>query len=66
MEIEYDVCSDNDGRIKSEIAKKLLVDDMDAPYPYSTHEIRVNAVDGNDAIRQFRQANKASTILPRC
>ncbi|MCG7545409.1 hypothetical protein MHM93_14605 [Pseudoalteromonas sp. MM17-2] len=56
MATEYDVWSDNDGRLKSEVARKLFVDDMDAPYPFQKHEIRVTAKNGNDAIKQFRKA----------
>lgn len=58
MTIEYDIWSDGDGRLKSEVARQLFVDDNDAPYPYLKHEIRVTAKDGNDAIKQFRQAKK--------
>ncbi|GHG07817.1 hypothetical protein [Thalassotalea marina] len=58
MTVEYDVWSDGDGRLKSEVAQQLFVDDKDAPYPYQKHEIRVTAKDGNDAIKQLRQAKK--------
>ena len=59
MVCEYDVWSNADARIKSTVANKAFVDDSDAPYSFSKHEIRVNATSGKEAIKQYRLATKA-------
>lgn len=58
MVSEFDVWSSDDGRIKSTIASKPFVDDSDAPYSFSRHEIRVIATNRKEAVNQFRLANK--------
>jgi hypothetical protein len=64
MACEYDVWSNSDGRIKSTVASKDFVDDSDAPYLFTTHEIRVNAESAKDAVKQYRLATKAKYESP--
>jgi len=56
--IEYDIWSNTDGKRTVEASNKKLVDDSDAPYGFSKHEVRVTAPSARDALKQFHALNK--------
>lgn len=56
MGTEYDVWSDAEGRIVATVANRTFVDDGDAPYGFSRHEIRVSATSRREAIALYRAA----------
>lgn len=52
--IDFDVWTDDDGNITATRAVNRFVDDADAPYGYSHHEIRVIATGKRNAMAQYR------------
>lgn len=54
----YDVWKNRDGRYTSTLAMKEFVDELDAPYGFHAHEIRVAATNGRDAINRAKKAER--------
>ncbi|WP_274644344.1 hypothetical protein [Pseudomonas serbica] len=52
---EFDVWKSDDGRWKATEAVSRFVDDHDAPYTFSTHVQRVDAVCARDALNTVRK-----------
>lgn len=55
---EFDVWTSDDGAIKATPACTQFVQDSDAPYGYSNHQIRLNADTAKSAIREYRKLIK--------
>jgi hypothetical protein len=53
---EFDVWKSDDGRWKATEAVSRFVDDSDAPYTFSTHVQRVDAVCARDALNAVRKS----------
>lgn len=56
---EYDVWSNDDGRLTTTVAEHAYVDDNDAPYLFSKHELRVSANSRQEALSKFRAEKNA-------
>lgn len=54
--MEFDVWSDTDGKLTATQVKQCFVSDLDAPYGFSRHEIRVVAKTARAAIAAYRAA----------
>ncbi|CAD0264195.1 hypothetical protein DENIT_20081 [Pseudomonas veronii] len=52
---EFDVWKSDDGRWKATEAALRFVDHSDAPYPFSTHEQRVDAATAREALSIVRR-----------
>ena len=55
---EFDVWSNNKGNLFAKRASKRFVDDADAPYGFSRHEVRVTASNGREALSEYRKLKR--------
>lgn len=51
---EFDVWSDDRGRLTATEAAHPFPEDMHAPYSYTKHQWRVTAASGRAALREYR------------
>lgn len=55
---EFDVWSDDYGKLTATEAQGDFVLDGDAPYGYSTHVIRISATTSREAVKLAREQSK--------
>lgn len=58
--MEFDVWSNADGHLTATPAAREFVDDGDAPYSFSRHELRVDALNRRDALAQYHAAKRTA------
>jgi hypothetical protein len=59
---EWDVWTDDDGRVTATIAIAAFVDDSDAPYSFCRHAIRIAATGKRDAMAAYRKLTEAGSV----
>ncbi len=60
--MDFDVWSNADGKLTATVVNMQFVDDSDAPYGYSKHEVRLTAKNARFAVAKYREIMKSGEI----